>query len=134
MRGMTVIDEDTTERRLTIGEAAEATGLSIDTLRYYEKAGLVLRAPDRSSSGQRRYGEADLRWIGTLVMLRRTGMPIRDMRRFVDLYGVDGSEPERLRILQEHREHVLQQLAEVQTHLTAIDRKIEYYEDTVMTK
>lgn len=134
MAFMTVTDDDTTQRRLTIGEAAEATGLSIDTLRYYEKAGLVPRAPDRSSSGQRRYCAADLRWIGTLVMLRRTGMPIRDMRRFVDLYRIDGSEPERLRILQEHREHVLQQLAEVQTHLAAIDRKIDFYEDKVVAR
>jgi len=122
------------ERSLTIGEAAEATGLSVDTLRYYEKAGLIPDAPDRSSSGQRRYGERDLRWIGTLVMLRRTGMPIREMRRFVDLYRVEGSEPERLRILQEHREHVLQELREVQTHLAAIDRKIEFYEERVINK
>lgn len=121
----------TQERHLTIGEAADATGLSIDTLRYYEKSGLIPNRPDRSASGQRRYGDRDLRWIGTLVMLRRTGMPIREMRRFVDLYAVDGSEPERLRILCEHREAVLEQLREVQTHLAAIDRKIEFYEEKV---
>lgn len=117
---------------LTISEAAEASGLTVDTLRYYEKAGLTLHRPGRSSSGQRRYTEENLRWLRTLVMLRRTGMPIRDVRRFVDLYRVDGSEADRLQILRAHREHVLQQLAEVQTHLAAIDHKIDYYTEKVM--
>lgn len=117
---------------LTISAAAEQTGLSVDTLRYYEKAGLSLRTPERSASGQRRYTEDDLRWLGTLVMLRRTGMPIRDVKRFVDLYRVDGSEADRLAILQAHRVHVLEQLAEVQMHLEAINRKVDYYTSAVM--
>ena len=116
---------------LTISAAAELSGLSVDTLRYYEKEGLSLHRPGRSSSGQRRYTEADVRWLGTLVMLRRTGMGIRDIRRFVDLYRVDGSEPERLAILEAHRERVLDELTEVQTHLDAINRKIDYYKETV---
>lgn len=116
---------------LTISGAAELSGLSVDTLRYYEKEGLSLHRPERSASGQRRYTEEDVRWLGTLVMLRRTGMPIRDVRRFVDLYRVDGSEPERMAILEAHREHVLEQLAEVQTHLVAINRKIDFYKEKV---
>lgn len=116
---------------MTISEAAAAAGLTPDTLRYYEKAGLILHRPERSSSGQRRYTPDDLRWLGTLVMLRRTGMPIRNMTRFVELYREPGSEPERLRILQDHRERVLEELAEVQTHLTAIDKKIDFYKDKV---
>ncbi|MEJ7636361.1 MerR family transcriptional regulator [Aeromicrobium sp.] len=116
---------------LTISAAAELSGLSVDTVRYYEKEGLSLHQPGRSASGQRRYTEADVRWLGTLVMLRRTGMPIRDVRRFVDLYRVDGSEPQRLAILEAHRERVLDELSEVQTHLDAINRKIDYYKDMV---
>jgi DNA-binding transcriptional MerR regulator len=116
---------------LTISGAAELSGLSVDTLRYYEKEGLSLHRPERSASGQRRYTEDDVRWLGTLVMLRRTGMPIRDIRRFVDLYRVDGSEPERMAILEAHREHVLEELNEVQTHLAAINRKIDHYKELV---
>lgn len=116
---------------LTISAAAQSTGLSIDTLRYYEREGLILRAPGRSASGQRRYDERDLAWIGTLLMLRKTGMPIRDIRAFVGLYLVDGSEPERMAILTAHRERVLADLREVQDHLVAIDRKISYYEKVV---
>ncbi|QGG42790.1 MerR family transcriptional regulator [Aeromicrobium yanjiei] len=116
---------------LTISAAAEMSGLSIDTLRYYEKEGLTLHRPGRSPSGQRRYSEDNLRWLATLVMLRRTGMPIRDIKRFVELYRVDGSEADRLAILEAHRVHVLEQLAEVQTHLEAINRKIDYYTSAV---
>ncbi|WP_332666187.1 MerR family transcriptional regulator [Aeromicrobium sp.] len=116
---------------LTISGAAELSGLSVDTLRYYEKEGLSLHRPERSASGQRRYTEEDVRWLGTLVMLRRTGMPIRDVRRFVDLYRIEGSEPQRMAILEAHREHVLEQLSEVQTHLDAINRKIDFYKEKV---
>lgn len=118
---------------LTISAAAEASGLTADTLRYYEKEGLTLQPPERSNSGQRRYAESDVRWLGTLVMLRKTGMPIRDIRRFVDLYRVEGSEPDRLAILEAHREHVREQLREVQTHLAAIDRKIDFYTSSIPT-
>jgi DNA-binding transcriptional MerR regulator len=116
---------------LTISGAAELSGLSVDTLRYYEKEGLTLHRPERSASGQRRYTEEDVRWLGTLVMLRRTGMPIRDIRRFVDLYRVEGSERQRLAILEELLEHVLEELDEVQTHLAAINRKIDFYQGKV---
>jgi len=116
---------------VTISAAAEQSGLTVDTLRYYEKEGLSLRRPGRSASGQRRYTEEDVRWLGTLVMLRRTGMPIRDIRRFVDLYRTEGSEAQRLAILEAHREHVLEELSEVQTHLDAINRKITYYKELV---
>jgi len=116
---------------LTISAAAELSGLSVDTLRYYEKEGLTLHRPGRSSSGQRRYTEQNVRWLGTLVMLRKTGMPIRDIKAFVELYRVDGSEADRLAILEAHRVHVLEQLDEVQTHLAAINHKIDYYKTRI---
>ncbi len=112
---------------LSISAVAEATGLSVDTLRYYEKEGLTLSKPDRSASGQRRYSEQDMRWLGSIVMLRRTGMPIRDIRTFAALYRIDGSEQERMGILMKHRERVRADLREVQGHLEAIERKIDFY-------
>jgi DNA-binding transcriptional MerR regulator len=115
---------------LTIAEAAETLGLSSDTLRYYEKDGLLLRPVPRSSSGHRRYDEEDVRWIVHVTRLRATGMPNRDVRRPADLVRAgDGNEPQRLELLQAHREQVLQQLAEVTSHLGAIDHKIGIYED-----
>ena len=66
---------------LTIADAAAETGLTPDTLRYYEKDGLLLRPVARDASGHRRYSPQDLRWILLVTKLRATGMPIRDVRR-----------------------------------------------------
>jgi DNA-binding transcriptional MerR regulator len=115
---------------LSIAQAAERTGLSADTLRYYERDGLLLRSVGRSSTGHRRYSDQDLRWIEMVTRLRATGMPIREVRRYADLVRQgDGNEAERLDLLRAHRQQVLAQLTEVQAHLGAIDAKIGIYED-----
>lgn len=114
---------------LTIAAAADELGLSADTLRYYEKDGLLLRPVPRSSSGHRQYDEPDLRWIKLVTCLRATGMPIRDVRRYAALVREgEGNEEERLALLHAHRESVLRELAEVTAHLGAIDHKIGIYE------
>lgn len=117
---------------VAIADAAALTGLSVDTLRYYERDGLLLRPVPRSASGQRRYEDADLRWIALLTRLRSTGMPIRDVRRYADLVREGaGTEAARLDLLRAHRAAVLAQLAELTEHLGAIDRKIGIYEETL---
>jgi DNA-binding transcriptional MerR regulator len=117
----------------TIAEAAESLGLTADTLRYYEKDGLLLRPVPRDASGHRRYDEADLRWIELVTRLRSTGMPIRDVRRYADLVRAgDGNEDERLALLLAHRDAVRRQLAEVTAHLGAIDHKIGIYEERLV--
>jgi DNA-binding transcriptional MerR regulator len=114
---------------LSIAAAAEQTGLTPDTLRYYERDGLMLRAITRSSAGHRAYREHDIEWIRLITKLRSTGMPIRDVRRYADLVRAgNGNERERLELLQAHRRVVLARLAEVQDHLGAIDYKIGLYE------
>ncbi|GAB3663829.1 MerR family transcriptional regulator [Nocardioides korecus] len=114
---------------LSIAEAAEATGLTTHTLRYYERDGLLLGAVDRSPSGHRRYTEHDLTWIAMITRLRSTGMPVRDVRRYADLVRAgDGNEDERLELLKDHRTRVEEQLREVTGHLRAIDHKIGIYE------
>ena len=117
------------EAGLSIAEAAERTGLSADTLRYYERDDLLLGPVDRSASGHRRYSRRDLTWIEMITRLRSTGMPIRDVRRYAALVRAGGgNEAERLALLQDHRSRVEQQLAEVTGHLRAIDHKIGIYE------
>lgn len=116
----------------TIAEAAGLTDLTPDTLRYYERDGLMLRPVGRSATGHRRYTDGDVGWIGLLNCLRGTGMPIRDVRRYAELVRQgEGTEQARLDLLQAHRTHVLAQLAEVQEHLGAIDRKIGIYSATL---
>jgi DNA-binding transcriptional MerR regulator len=125
-------DYATAEAGCTIARAAELTGLTPDTLRYYERDGLLLTSVGRSATGHRRYREADLRWIELINCLRGTGMPIRDVRRYAALVRAgEGTEGERLELLRAHREQVLVQLAEVTAHLGAIDKKIDIYLDTL---
>ncbi|WP_052852259.1 MerR family transcriptional regulator [Streptomyces avicenniae] len=112
---------------LSIGDAATACGLSIDTLRYYEREGLTLSPAQRNAAGQRRYGADDLRWLAGLVMLRGTGMRIGDIRRYTELARRPGTEAERLAILERHREHVLARMAQTGAHLAAVERKIAAY-------
>ncbi len=120
----------TTLTTLSIAEAAEQTGLTTHTLRYYERDGLMLASVDRSASGHRRYSERDLTWIELISKLRSTGMPIREVRKYAELVRAgDGNEAERLALLQAHRERVEHQLAEVSAHLRAIDHKIGFYEN-----
>lgn len=114
----------------TISAAAEALGLTPDTLRYYERDQLLLRAVPREPSGHRRYQEADLRWIELITRLRATGMPVREIRRYAAFVRRgEGNEDERLELLRAHRERVLAQLAEVTANLAAIDHKIALYTD-----
>ena len=70
---------------LSIAEAADLTGLTADTLRYYERDGLMLRSVPRATSGHRQYADDDIHWIRLITKLRSTGMPIRDVRRYADL-------------------------------------------------
>ncbi|MEV7096423.1 MerR family transcriptional regulator [Amycolatopsis sp. NPDC051045] len=113
---------------LTIADAARRTGVSAHTLRYYERAGLVVTRVDRTSGGRRRYRQLDLDWIKICTKLRATGMPIRTIRRYADLVAAGrGNEPERLALLEEHRAEVLARLAELQENLELIDHKIGVY-------
>jgi DNA-binding transcriptional MerR regulator len=113
---------------VSIAEAARLTGVSVHTLRYYERAGLVVTSIDRTHSGRRRYHQIDLAWIGICTKLRSTGMPIRTIRRYAELVSEGrGNEKERLALLEAHREEVRARLAEVQDNLRTIDHKIEVY-------
>lgn len=113
---------------VTIAEAARRTGVSVHTLRYYERAGLVVTPVDRTSGGRRRYRELDLKWIVICTKLRATGMPIRGIRRYAELVAAGpGNEEERLALLEAHRAEVLARLGEIQENLKMIDHKIDVY-------
>jgi DNA-binding transcriptional MerR regulator len=113
---------------VSIAEAARRTGVSAHTLRYYERAGLVVTRVDRTASGRRRYHKLDLDWIVICTKLRATGMPIKGIRRYAQLVSAGyGNEKERLALLEAHRADVTAKLAEVQEHLKLIDHKIDVY-------
>ncbi len=114
---------------LKIQQVAEKTGLSIYTLRYYELEGL-LSPVTREKNGHRAYSEDDIYSILFVTKLRAAGMPIADIRRYVQLARQgEATAGERLRILEEHKCAVERQLAELTQHLEVITYKIEYYRD-----
>jgi DNA-binding transcriptional MerR regulator len=112
---------------MSIAEAAAEAGLSVHTLRYYERAGLL--APiERNGSGHRRYTPEDVGWIVVCTRLRATGMPIRRIREYAELVREgEGNEDRRLALLEAHREDVRARLREVRRNLELIDYKIELY-------
>ena len=113
---------------MSIAEAARRTGVSVHTLRYYERAGLVVTPVDRTASGQRRYQQLDLDWINVCTRLRATGMPIRTIRRYAELVSAGpGNEQERLALLEAHRAEVTARLARTRENLKLIDHKIGVY-------
>jgi DNA-binding transcriptional MerR regulator len=119
-----------TAEALSISDAAELTGLSAHTLRYYERAGLMLDTVERAPSSHRRYTDDDIRWVTLLTRLRATGMPIRRIREYADLVRAgDGNEEARLALLQAHRAAVLEQLDQMRHNLEAIEYKIAIYQD-----
>ncbi len=120
------------ETTYSIAEAAEKMGLTTDTLRYYERDGLMVATPARASSGHRRYTDTDLGWITMITRLRATGMPIRTVREYAELCRAgDGNELARLDLLYRHRDQVLADLARVTDHLGAIITKISTYEEKI---
>lgn len=112
---------------LPVGEAARRAGVSVDTLRYYEREKL-LRA-GRTARGHRRYSPADLEWIGVLTCLRETGMPIRRMREYAALVGADDDATlgSRLELLEQHRLEVQQRIRELEANLAHVEAKIAWY-------
>lgn len=117
---------------LPIAEAAAVTGVSAHTLRYYERAGLMLTPIDRASSSHRRYSDADIAWVQFLTRLRWTGMPIAVMRRYTELVRQgEATVAERRDLLLRHRETVRTQLSEITASLRAIDHKINIYDQEI---
>ena len=109
-----------------IATTADRLGVSAHTLRYYERIGLV--RVDRDASGHRHYDAASVRRLVFLTRMRTSGMPIRDLRRYIELVeaGRD-TVPERLALLTEHRDELRARIDELRLALAATDYKIAAY-------
>lgn len=113
---------------LSIGQVAEAIGVSPHTLRYYEQAGLI-RPVGRTQAGHRLYSPADLDWLRFVMRLKATGMPVAGMQAFAALRAQ--GEPTlsaRRDLLAAHRDAVVARIDALQASLGAIVDKIAYYE------
>ncbi|OYU47679.1 MAG: MerR family transcriptional regulator [Rhizobiales bacterium PAR1] len=112
---------------MKIGALAERSGLSIDTLRYYEKIGLLPRA-SRDRGGRRQYDETSIRWIDFLRRLKATGMPLSEMIHYAELREIgDITSAARRELLERHRLRVIAERDLLTENLAAIDGKIDTY-------
>jgi DNA-binding transcriptional MerR regulator len=122
------------EKTYTISGVAECTGVSIDTLRYYERIGLIHEV-DRLSNTHRRYTESDIQWIQFLLRLRATGMSIQQMLRYARLQRLGESTlRERVAMLKAHHEQVEVHIQQMQEYLVVLDQKITMYESTLLAR
>ncbi len=117
---------------MTITEVSRAYGLSPDTLRYYERIGLIPSVP-RSKSGIRDYDQDSCRWIELMKCLRSAGVQIEALVEYVALFQQgDSTIDARKAILVEHREHLLARMADMQQSLDRLNDKIDRYEQGLM--
>ncbi len=111
----------------TIKQAAEKVNLTVHTLRYYDKEGL-LPFVSRDRAGNRVFTDGDLDWLGLICCLKNTGMPIKQIATYIRwcMEG-DGSLAARLDLLLKHREAVMQQIKVLNQNLEVINYKIDHY-------
>ncbi|ALR13187.1 MULTISPECIES: MerR family transcriptional regulator [Mycobacteroides] len=114
-----------------ISHVAQRTGLSIDALRWFEREGLFPRVP-RDGGGRRRFSEDDIERVQLMLRLRRTGMPVRDMRRFIELLaGGAETHAERLELLFAQRVRIMASMERLTEDLKVVDFKVAYYTESV---
>ena len=112
----------------TIGEAAKRMNLSTSALRYYDKEGL-LPFVERTSGGIRMFQDEDFDWLEIIECLKKTGMPIKEIKEFVD-WSMEGDSTidTRLELIKEQQEVVRLQIEAIQENLKILNYKRWYYE------
>ena len=119
---------------MKIAEVSERYAISTDTLRYYERIGLI-QPVNRNGSGIRDYGEIDLRRVEFIKCMRSAGLPVEVLIEYIGLVQQgDETIEARKEILKEQRELLAARMEEMQKTLDLLDHKIEVYENAVLTK
>lgn len=119
---------------MKIAEVSERYGISSDTLRYYERIGLIPPV-NRKKNGIRDYNETDVRRVEFIKCMRSAGLPIEVLIEYVGLVQQgDGTIKARKEILLEQREQLATRMKEMQKTLDILDHKIEVYENAVLVK
>ena len=119
---------------MKIAEVSEEYGITTDTLRYYERIGLIPPV-HRTGSGIRDYNELDLRRVEFIKCMRSAGLPVEVLIEYVGLVQQgDPTIQARKEILKEQREQLAARMREMQKTLDILDHKIEVYENAVLKK
>ena len=118
---------------MTIKEVSEQYEISQDTLRYYERVGMIPPVR-RTAGGIRDYTEEDLRWVSLAKCMRSAGLPVEAMIEYVRLFQEgDSTIPARLQLLIDQREALLEQRRQIDETLNRLNYKISRYEEAVRT-
>lgn len=118
---------------MTIKEVSEKYGLSQDTLRYYEKIG-VIPPVTRTSGGIRNYTEQDIGWVENAVCMRNAGLPVEVIAEYCRLFSMgDSTIGARLELLTEQRKKLIEQKEQLEKEISRLDYKIGRYEIAVKT-
>lgn len=116
---------------ITIKDVSKRYGITQDTLRYYEQAGMIPPVT-RTAGGIRDYQDGDLAWVELSLCLRGAGLPVEAIADYVRLAQQgDGTIPDRLALLQRQREVLLERQRQTGAALERLDYKIARYEDAV---
>lgn len=111
----------------TIGEMAKKVNVAPSTLRYYDKEGL-LPFVERSGGGIRMFKDSDFEWLSIIECLKKTGMPIKEIKNFVELcMKGDSTIDKRLALIEQQREVVIDQMRQMQETLNMLNYKQWYY-------
>ncbi|MCK6256286.1 MerR family transcriptional regulator [Fictibacillus sp. KIGAM418] len=114
----------------SISEAAKLLEISSHTLRYYEKEQIIL--PDRNDHGEREYGDSHIAWLRFVIKLKQTQMPLVKIREYSRLYQEgEHTQEARLRLLEEHRNSVREQISTLQETEKMLDHKIGSYKEMI---
>ena len=117
---------------MTIAQVSQKYGVSADTLRYYERIGL-LPPVGRTKSGIRDYTEEDCNWVNFIKCMRSAGLPVETLIEYVGLFGQgDETSPARKELLMEQRRQLAARIGEMQAVLDRLDKKIEGYESHLL--
>lgn len=118
---------------MTIKEVSQKYNISSDTLRYYERVGMIPPVT-RTAGGIRDYGESDLGWVELALCMRGAGLPVEAMIEYVKLCQQGDSTIEaRMLLLKEQMETLLEQKAQIESTIKRLDFKISRYEEAVKT-
>ena len=119
---------------MTIAEVCRKYDISADTLRYYERIGLIPPVP-RTKSGIRNYDEESCGWIELMICMRKAGVQIEALIEYVTLFKEgDKTLKAREAILIEQRDKQLEKMKEIQASLDRLNHKIELYQGGMMTE
>ncbi len=117
---------------MTITEVSQKYDISVDTLRYYERIGLIPPV-HRNASGIRDYGEEDCNWVHFIKCMRSAGLPIEVLIEYVTLFQQgDTTIESRKELLIEQRKQLIARMEDMQKTLERLNYKIERYDQTVV--